>query len=221
MMAQSGSGSGGGEIEVPNGVYIQDTDGVLWQEAAWDGSATPNGIAVVADECRFVIALDEESSICIDSVGDYVDLSLPVFSKDSEAIADYLGKSNTEVIVSVYGYDTNEAGGFCVNFTFPNGEQGYLGAAGEWEIVRVNKFEIEKCMTKAGGVTLEGNYQYWTSTRAKDYSIPYENIGPYICFWRLYWSRSVWSDRTADDCSVNAIARPFTELGDVTGIVEA
>lgn len=219
MMAQSGSG--GGEIEVPNGVYIQDTDGVLWQEAAWDGSATPNGVAVVADECRFVIALDEEPSICIDRVGDYVSLSLPVFSTDSEAIADYLGKSNTEVIVSVYGYDTNEAGGFCVNFTFPNGEQGYLGAAGEWEIVRVNKFEIEKCMTKAGGVTLEGNYQYWTSTRAKDYSYPSQGIGPFNCFWRLNWYRLAWSDRTVDDCPVNAIARPFTELGEVTGIVEA
>lgn len=215
MMAQSSSG----EIEVPNGVYIQDTDGVLWQEAAWDGSATPNGIAVVADECRFVIALDEEPSICIDRVGDYVSLSLPVFSTDSEAIADYSGVSNTEVIVSVYGYDTNEAGGFCVNFTFPRGEKGYLGAAGEWNIARVNKLEIEKCMTKAGGVTLEGNYQYWTSTRAKDYS--YSSIGPFICFWILNWYRLVWSDRTADNCPVNAIARPFTELGDVTGIVEA
>lgn len=219
MMVQSSSG--GGEIEVPNGVYIQDTDGVLWQEAAWDGSATPNGIAVVADECRFVIALDEEPSICIDRVGDYVSLSLSVFSTSSEAIADYSGKSNTEVITQVYGYDTNEAGGFCVNFEFPAGEQGYLGAAGEWEIARVNKLEIEKCMTKAGGITLEGNYEYWSSTRAKDYSYPQYNIGPFNCFWRLNWNRQVWSDRTADDCPVNAIARPFTELGDVTGIVEA
>lgn len=219
MMAQSGSG--GGEIEVPNGVYIQDTDGVLWQEAAWDGSATPNGIAVVTDECRFVIALEEEVSICIDRVGDYVSLSLPAFSTSSEAIADYSGKSNTEVITQVYGYDTNEAGGFCVNFTFPRGDKGYLGAAGEWDIARVNKLKIEKCMTKAGGITLEGNYEYWSSTRAKDYSMPQYGIGPFNCFWALNWYRLVWSDRTADNCPANAIARPFTELGEVTGIVEA
>lgn len=210
MMAPSGSG--GGEIEVPNGVYIQDTDGVLWQEAAWDGSATPNGVAVVADECRFVIAMSgREDDIYIDKGGYSSSLSLTAYSSSSEAITDFSGSSNTAAMISDYGNDSSEAAGYCANFTFPNGEEGYLGSAGEWQAAYDNKSAIETCMSKAGGTAIDLS-QHFSSTRAKDYRTSYNR------FWVLKWSDGSWS---ASNVASSKSARPFTELGDVTGVVEA
>lgn len=209
MMAQSGSG--GGEIEVPNGVYIQDTDGVLWQEAAWDGSATPNGIAVVTDECRFVIAMKEKTDIRIDAdrYSDKIDLT--TYSSSSEAITDFSGPSNTTAMVLAYGNYSNEAAGYCANFTFPNGKGGYLGSAGEWQAAYDNKSAIETCMSKAGGTAIDIS-QHFSSTRGEDRYTDYNR------FWALKWSDGSWQ---AVNVSSSKSARPFTELGEVTGIVEA
>jgi hypothetical protein len=41
------------------GVFIEDIDGNLYTEAEWDGSKTANGVAVVADNCEFVMALED------------------------------------------------------------------------------------------------------------------------------------------------------------------
>lgn len=223
-MAQSGSGSGGGgeEIEVPNGVYIQDTDGVLWQEAAWDGSATPNGVAVVADECRFVIALSESSIIPIDSNGYSSSIELTTYSQRSNAITDFSGPSNTQAMMGAYGNDRSEAAGYCAYFTFPNGLEGYLGSAGEWQVAYDNKSAIDACMSKAGGKAI-GNSYYWSSTMALDYTeyddeFNISNIANR--FWHLRWSIGFWDYSNAYVYS-GYVARPFTELGEVTGIVEA
>ena len=41
-----------------NGVYIQDTNGLLYTKEKWSNSGkTANAIAVITDECRFIISL--------------------------------------------------------------------------------------------------------------------------------------------------------------------
>lgn len=214
MMAQSGSG--GGEIEVPNGVYIQDTDGVLWQKAAWDGSATPNGVAVVADECRFVIAMEERTYTMIGDSQYSNNLTLPRYNSYSDAVTDYNGYSNTSSIVSTFGYASNLAAYYCKSYTFPNGSTGYLGSAGEWNVAINNQWHITNCMGTVSGKAFN-NYFYWTSTRGP--SIILESMRVYPSFWGIYWDEQYWE---AVEITTNTFAaRPFTELGEVTGIVEA
>lgn len=208
MMAQSGSG--GGEIEVPNGIYIQDTDGVLWQKAAWDGSATPNGVAVVTDECRFVIAMIKFNDLDIAYDGYSSAMRLPVFSTYNEAITDYSGESNTEAIISAF-YDAGAAD-YCKGYTFPNGNNGYLGSAGEWQTVKDNFTDIDDCLLEIGANSVYYEIS-WTSTRGEDN----ENLGD-NSFWKAYVNRNTWACVAA---SSTGDARPFTELGEVTGIVEA
>lgn len=203
--------SGGGEIEVPNGVYIQDTDGVLWEYGTWDGSATKNGVAVVTDECRFVIELKQGARIPIDYGGYSSSLSLPAYSSTDEVFNDYSGASNTSALISAYGNGTDEAAGYCANFTFPNGKKGYLGSAGEWRAAYDNKLAIDTCISKAGGADLGSNY-YWSSTRVSDYN-------GYNRFSALRWSTGSWTFNYSYHNGYYVC--PFTELGDVTGIVEA
>lgn len=215
MMAQSGSGSGGGEIEVPNGVYIQDADGVLWQEAAWDGSATPNGVAVVTDECRFVIAMSESYYSIPIYEGSYSpSMSLTIYSYSSTAMADFSGSSNTTAMTSAYGNDKSWAAGYCADFTFPNGKKGYLGSMGEWEAAYDYKTAVITCMDKVSDSYIRNDY-YWTSTRAG-------NINSSGVVYNRFWSLD-WTQLNSSSYKVTSqfYARPFTELGEVTGIMEA
>lgn len=172
MMEQGG--------EVPYGCYIQDTTGKLWTSDAWDGSATPNGVAVVTEDCSFVIALSWESYSPIDADGYSSKMKLPVYDSEDAAITDYSGSSNTTAMISAYGNDSSEAAGTCRDFTFPNGKKGYLGAAGEWQAAYDNKSAVETCMSAAGGTTI-GRGSYWSSTRTSD-------ARGYNCFWRLGWN---------------------------------
>jgi hypothetical protein len=44
--------------DVPNGVYIEDTDGILYRKSAWPSSGvTPNSVVVIANECKVRLAL--------------------------------------------------------------------------------------------------------------------------------------------------------------------
>ena len=188
--------------EIRLGVFIQDTTGKLWTSSAWDGSATPNGVAVLTDACEFVIALSEKSSIPIDSEGYSSSMNLTMYSSISTAIKNYSGSSNTTAMVSAYGNTTSEAAGYCRGFTFPNGKKGYLGSAGEWQAAYDNKSAIATCMSKAGGTAL-GSHYYWSSTRTSD------DLG-YNCFWRLRWGDGSWNDSYA--LNSNFYARPFSAL---------
>lgn len=190
--------------EIRLGVFIQDTTGKLWTSDAWDGSATPNGVAVLTDACEFVIALSETSSIPIDSDGYSSSLSLTVYPSSSAAIEDYSGSSNTTAMVSAYGNTTSEAAGYCSNFTFPNGKKGYLGSAGEWQAAYDNKSAIATCMAKAGGTAISDEF-YWSSTRADD-------NGGINRFWDLYWGNGYWNYNLAYNYTAYLFARPFSAL---------
>lgn len=193
--------------EIRLGVFIQDTTGKLWTASAWDGSTTPNGVAVLTDACAFVIALSEALNIPIDTIGYSSSMNLTTYSSSSSAIKNYSGSSNTTAMVSAYGSTTSEAAGYCRSFTFPNGKKGYLGSAGEWQAAYDNKSAIATCMSKAGGTAIGSNY-YWSSTRASDSFI--NTYDQYNCFWGLLWSYGGWGSNRADRNF--GYARPFSAL---------
>lgn len=203
--------------EIRLGVFIQDTTGKLWTSDAWDGSATPNGVAVLTDACEFVIALEQKSSIPIDRDGYSDSVGLPIYSL-STATMNYSGPSNTTALISAYGNVKYEAAGYCRSFTFPNGKKGYLGSAGEWQAAYDNKSAIATCMSKAGGTAVGGgtaigsNYYYWSSTRGDDYLYTFGgNTETSNCFWYLEWSSGSWTNGNAY-ASLYLFARPFTTL---------
>ena len=154
------------------GVCIQDTTGKLWKRSEWDGSAKANCIAVFSSSHYFGITLDfNKASLPMDSNASASSLSLSGFATAADAYNSYSGKSNTQSIVSAYGYSSSEVAGYCVNYKAPNGKSGYLGSVGEWMIVFNNLQEINDCLSLASAAPIVAGSYYWSSTRrSPDYN---------------------------------------------------
>ena len=158
------------KMPLENGVYIQAVDGTLYTESEWDGSKTPNGIAVKTDNCEFVIALQDGDTPYLQWGGYEKTVSSIVTTTDkSAAQTDYAGYYNTYTIITeLYGYNASNVNGapaaeYCASFMFPNGKDGYLGAAGEWQAALDNKIAITSALSKCGGTAISD--YYWTSTQ--------------------------------------------------------
>lgn len=89
-----------------------------------------------------------------------------VYTTEDEDVAmkDYNGEYNTKVISSQVATSHIPAFSYCTNFVFPNGNHGYLGAAGEWHDLYLSKELVDKCMVLIGGEEFIRAYQ--TSTQA-------------------------------------------------------
>lgn len=184
------------------GVFIEDIDGNLYTETEWDGSKTANGIAVLTDNCRFVIAKQNASSSNL-RWGGYGKTVPDIVTATSSATAvlDYDGAGNTPKIIeylagtndgSVDGAPAAEA---CAAFTFPNGKKGYLPALGEWKTAYNNKTAVESAMTLIGGEAIQTNY-YWSSTQNSSNRS-----------WYLYWINGYMNyNLKSIDTSVRAFA---------------
>lgn len=189
------------------GVYIQDTTGRLWTSSSWNNSATANGVAVIASTCKFVISLDKNKGMRIDTSGSasVLDGYLSAYASAAAAAEDFEGIKNTNKIISAFGNDTNEAAGYCANYTFPNGQKGYLGSAGEWQVVLDNKTAIESCLTQIGGSSIiEGTY-LWASSR-----VPNGGTNGTIAYFAL----ANFSGNKLDigNSTATYYCRPFTSL---------
>lgn len=147
----------------PYGVFIQATDGSLISEDDWDGSKTPNGIAVITDNCSFVIALQNACQTgCRWSTYATEVSGISTTTDRTVAITYYDGESQTTTLINQLGSEA-VAANYCRNFTFPNGMQGYLGAAGEWQAALDNKDIIVSALNKCGGNAIPSTC--WTSTQ--------------------------------------------------------
>lgn len=145
-----------------NGVWIQDTDGYFHTEAEWDGKYTPNGVAVITSNCRFVIALKDANPVECEWDAYYTPVSnIATETSSFTAKTDYKGDANTTQIIN-QARDA-AAANYCRNYKFPNGKVGYMGAAGEWQAALDNKAAIDSALSKCGGTSLE--MYYWTSTQ--------------------------------------------------------
>ena len=161
----------------PMGVFIQHIDGSLHTMEAWTAAGftgeQANGVAVNAKECDFVISKTSLGSMAWSSDTGNKVAGILTTSTNSVALTDFSGQENTALMLAT---DTNRAGYTCANYTFPNGEKGYLPALGEWNTAYANKAAIDEAMTLIGGTALGSNY-YWSSTQ---YSPNFA--------WNLTWS---------------------------------
>lgn len=172
------------------GVAIMDVNGKFYQTASsWQaaGNPTANGIAVSDGMHRFCIAKDIVNHVCSSSTyandieywgGNGKTINGVISSTDiSVACQDFNGVANTNYISSQVnssdGYFTKSpwsAAGLCKQFTFPNGSPGYLGAAGEWNLVLNHKNTIQTLLSAIGGTQFDtgDNPSYWASTVAQN-----------------------------------------------------
>lgn len=171
---------------LPLGVFIQHVDGSLYTADEWTAkgfaSADANGVAVSAEECKFVVAKNCPDWGVINGVIEGVTIA----ETAEEAIKDMNGISNTEAIVSVASYG---AAVICANYTFPNGKKGYLGAAGEWQKVFENKVAFEEAYSVLG-ITTSFSSGVWTSTIRSDAS-----YSGWKCNWNVGIQNAYKSDR--------------------------
>lgn len=150
---------------IPLGVFIQHIDGTLYTEADWTSGGfsndAANGVAVVTDNARFVIAKSDLGQMAWSSDTSTAVDGIMLASDEATAKTDFAGYNNTQLMLAT---DTSGAGYSCANFSFPNGDKGYLPALGELNEAYANKSKIDSLMTKIGGVKLQSSY-YWSSTQ--------------------------------------------------------
>lgn len=187
-------------LEIKRGIFILDTDGNLVKRADWNtgNNSKAVGVAVLSDNCKFVISTTENSSN-IQWGGYGTTISNIVTTTDaSTAKKDYLGSGNTDKIIAQLGSGNAPAADYCRGVTFKHGKKGYLGSLGEWQEAYNNKAEIDACMSLIGGTAIDTSYHHWTSTQ---YSSSYS--------WILFWS-----DGSVDNNNKNggSRVRPFAAL---------
>lgn len=179
-----------GTLTPSNGVYIQDTDGYYHTSDDWDGTYTPNGIAIISDNCKYAIALEELGTCFWGGYNIYIQGVKQTENSDS-AYRDFVGDANTTLIIDqLKGVNDGRVDGApaaetCRSFTFPNGSKGYLGAAGEWYTCFQNQSAVDAAFNKCGGTVLHQSSSsmydcYWTSTQARDTNSWFVKWGRYI-----------------------------------------
>lgn len=153
----------------PNGVYILHTDGNLYFPKMWNKGDNENavGVALVSDNCKFVIAPEISSEELQWSKGGVLELVPGVTDENGNTEIrgnDFNGEENTRALIIQYGESTDYAAGWCNNYTFKNNVHGYLAGYGEFYEVSKNKDTILDCMNLIDGDTNFRNL-YWTSTQ--------------------------------------------------------
>ena len=193
--------SGGGEApSYKNGVYVQHIDRKLYTEEEWTAAGfandAANGIAVVTDNARFVIAKNDLGTMAWSSNTSTAVNGIMLTEDETTAKTDFAGYNNTQLMLAT---DTSGAGYSCANFTFPNGDKGYLPALGELNEAYANKSKIESLMTKIGGTKLTSGVYYRSSTQ-RDSSKA----------WILGWNSG--SSTSSDKDATYNYVRAFTSL---------
>ena len=155
-------------LEPPKGVFIYDINGKYTLPSEWDTSRNNEavGVAILTDDCSFVVA---KSDIGTNKWGGYgTDIStLTNYTDEESAATDFDGVNNTSKIITALG--SSNAAGDCSAYTFTNGKTGYLGAAGEWQVARQNKENLNSALTLIGGTAMTESV-YWTSTESSSFS---------------------------------------------------
>lgn len=153
-------------VPMPSGVFVQHIDGSLWNRTEWTANGFTldqvNGIAVIDENAKFVIAKT--------NIGNYISWSsnsttlidgVYTSTNKTTAQADYGGADNTALIAAT---DISEAAYLCANYTFPNGQQGYLPSLGELTVVLKYKNQIGWTINAIGAESYYSN-NYWSSTQ--------------------------------------------------------
>lgn len=146
--------------KIANGVYIAYSNGTLGPTSGSASNAV--GIAVVSDNCSFIIDKNNQTSDNQIWSNQRKDLSLANYTSGAQAKTDYNGIHNTDIIMAEDSQ--NVAAKYCreKSITFGTARNGYLGAGGEWWTIYNNWDTISSALSKIGGAAL--NVYEWTST---------------------------------------------------------
>ena len=156
---------------------IQHIDGTLYTAEEWTAAeeagtvtdADANGVAVRYSKyasCPHIIHPKYSTSSMYFTVVPGITITNSIVT----AKLDVNGKANTDALLAAVanGIITRaEAAQYCADITFPNGQKGYLPAAGEAQAWLDNITIVDSCMSAIGGLTKYSDGE-WTST-AYDY----------------------------------------------------
>lgn len=192
--------------EVGFGVFIEATDGTLYQSTEWKGTKTANSIVVKQPTVAFRIALTQSStklkinSSASKSYSQYMES----FTTKDQAITDMKSFENTVNMMKVQS-GTGYAAGYCNSFTFPDGKtKGLLPSSGWWQVAYDNKTDIDTCISACGGTAIDTSYYHWASTYEKTMI-----LADYCAFWGIGWKEGVVG--TAVIHTNDFWVRPFAE----------
>ena len=150
-------------VKYENGVYVQHIDGKIFSADEWVEKGftleQSNGIAVVDDNCQFVIPnieMMENRGGYMDNVDGY--LVMPLYSNRADAEQDYYGLKNSLLLQTQMGASTSSTLYICLNYKFANDTQGYLPSAGELAVFKKKFTEIKATRTKIGAPSFIGGY---------------------------------------------------------------
>lgn len=153
-------------VEPQRGVFIEHINGSLYTLEDWTAggflSSEANGVAVLAEECSFVIAKEQKNNDKGWAVPSDVAIEgVTLTSSLSDSKTDFNGEANTALMLA---QTTEGAAHTCANYTFPNGRKGYLPALGEWIVAYRYATDVKAAMTKIGGF-VQYWYHNWSSTQ--------------------------------------------------------
>lgn len=152
-----------------SGVMIQHIDGTLytireWQEKGFT-SDDANGVAIVDDRASFVVAKEDIGEKLLWSNEAILVEGVSVTSVKND-FADYRnGVQDTQILVEL---GVSPAALACAEYTFPNGNKGYLPSAGEWHVFDSYRAAAEEAFNLIGGANLFSPYSakyYWSTTQ--------------------------------------------------------
>lgn len=158
-----------GKKKAVNGIYILRTNNKLYTVDKWDTAwnAEAVGVAIIADECQFVIEPTEKTYKPKWAPDEVMVSGITTTMATDSAKTDFNGLQNTLAWGAQYSFVsvmTSYAAGMVHNAIFKNGKRGYLGAYGELCKVCENKDLVNKCLAKIGGTVIANDY-YWSSTQ--------------------------------------------------------
>lgn len=174
----------GGVVKPQNGIYIYTTDGLYFSSARWEELAdksafTPEGVAIIANEAKFLLAPERGAGFWGNSyIGphdQYISLlpDVPWIKDRDEAAKDFDGRKNTEALIRAYEdgrIAQANAARFCYYYAPDEPGKWYLPAAGQMNLVTKNIEEIQRCLKLIGGQQFIYEYMdyYYASSTGCD-----------------------------------------------------
>ena len=165
------------------GVLCVDTNDRMYPASSWPATANPKGVAIITDEHRLCLSADAGDTetywggcgTLLDNIGTYhVNDYGDQYEAAEAAATDFGGAYNTNLIITYLkgvndGTSTGSpAASYCKN------KGGYMGSAGEWQVIASNSDAVNECLEAMGCQTLDGKY-YWnsilTSTQMSKYEV--------------------------------------------------
>lgn len=187
---------------INKGIYIQHVDGGLYTKENWSNKGYSNdlcnGIALVDKVC-FVIATEYIGTFRWGKDGEIDN----IFAQDSSNMGtikkDYWGRENQNAYLEYDTSNTDYAFNKANSYLFKNGQNGYVGGAGEFFLISLYANEINECLLMVGGTIMSN--RMWTSTRNTKFT------------YSWYYDINIQGDHLdTGSRGSSRYVRPFTEL---------